>query len=231
MSRVKVSRKKLLQEPDEFLSLSQRAWLWLHGNRDRAALIGVGIVAVVLLVVGVRAYGDRARGQRAAAVSGAVSRYVDAAGSGPSAETLQELATLAERHAGSAEGILARFFQAGSLATSGDADGARRIFTELSTGAGDVGVLSRVALAYLELAHGEADAALASFRELLKVEGTGVPRAQIMAEIAAIHEKQGRPAEAQRAYRDLIAEHPDGSWAGPARQRLQLLGEPGAPTS
>ena len=37
MSRETISRKKLLQEPDEFLSLSQRVWLWVHENRQRRA--------------------------------------------------------------------------------------------------------------------------------------------------------------------------------------------------
>ena len=36
MARDKISRKKLLQEPDEFLSLSQRVWLWVHENQRAA---------------------------------------------------------------------------------------------------------------------------------------------------------------------------------------------------
>ena len=232
MSRMKRSQKKLLHEPDEFLSLSQRAWLWLHENRDRAALFGGAVAAVVLVVIGVKAYVERSHGQRAAAVSTAVAKYVQAGGAAP-AELRQELGTLADRYRGSVQGSVARFFQAGALGAAGDVDQARRIFTELASGSasGDIGVLSRVALAYLELARGGADTALTAFQELLKVQGAAVPRAQIMAEIAGIHEKQGRAADARRAYQELIAEYPEGSWAAAAKQRLRLLTERGASAS
>ena len=52
-----------------------------------------------------------------------------------------------------------------------------------------------------------------------------------MIEIAAIHEKQGRAAEARRVYQDLLAEHPDGSWAATVKDRLRILGERGPSAS
>ena len=45
MSQGKISRKKLLQEPDEFLSGSQKVWLWVHENKDKAGMIAGGIAA------------------------------------------------------------------------------------------------------------------------------------------------------------------------------------------
>ena len=76
MARVKISRKKLIQEPDEFLSLSQRVWLWVHDNRDKAGMIAGGVAAAVLLAVGVNAYLDRSSGQRSSAVAAAGARLV-----------------------------------------------------------------------------------------------------------------------------------------------------------
>ena len=46
-----------------------------------------------------------------------------------------------------------------------------------------------------------------------------------MLEIAAIHEKQGRAAEARRVYQDIIDEYPDGSWVAAAKGRLRILAE------
>ena len=65
MAKIKAARKKELQEPDEFLSLSQRVWVWLHENRDRAAMAAAGLAAVVLIAVGAKAYFERSRSQRA----------------------------------------------------------------------------------------------------------------------------------------------------------------------
>jgi len=228
MSQAKISRKKLLQEPDEFLSGSQQVWLWVHENRDKAAMIAGGIVAVILLGVGVKAYVERSSGQRSNAVAAAVARYTKAPGGAIPADLRQEFATLADRYTGSPEGAVARFFQAGALASSGETEKARQIYATLVTpGAqqGDLALLARQALAYLDLAGGSVDAALTSFQDLLKVQGGAVARAQIMLEIAAIHEKQGRTAEARRVYQEILAAHPDGAWGVTAKDRLRLLAE------
>ncbi|MHB8836848.1 MAG: tetratricopeptide repeat protein [Candidatus Methylomirabilia bacterium] len=228
MSRAQTSRKKLLQEPDEFLSGSQRLWLWVHENRDRAGMIAGGIGVAVLLAVGAKAYVDRSNTQRSTAVAAAVARYVQAPVGALPATLQHELATLADRYAGSPEGAVARYFQAGALAAAGEIEKARQVYTTLGTPGeqqGDLALLSRQALAYLDLAGGNVDAALKAFQDLLKAQGGAVARAQIMMEIAAIHEKQGRAAEALRVYKDIVAEHPDGSWVAAAKDRLRLLAE------
>jgi predicted negative regulator of RcsB-dependent stress response len=228
MSRETISRKKLLQEPDEFLSRSQQVWLWVHENRDRAALIGGGIAAAVLLAVGVKAYIEHAHDQRSTAVAAAVARYTKAPGGVAPADLRQELATLADRYSGSPEGAVARFFQAGAFAASGDTEKARQLYASLAssgTQQTDLALLARQSLAYLDLDGGKLDAALSSFSELIKAQGGPVARAQIMLEIAAIHEKQGRTADARRVYQELIAEHPDGSWTATAKERLRALAE------
>lgn len=228
MSREKISRKKLLQEPDEFLSLTQRVWLWIHQNREKTGMIAGGVAAAVLLAVGVKGYADRSDGQRSTAVAAAVARYTQTPAGAIPAELRQELAALADRYAGSPEGAVARFFQAGALAAAGESDQARQIYATLAAAAaqqGEIAALSRQALAYLDLAAGSVDAALSAFQDLLKVQGGAVARAQIMLEIATIHENRGRAAEARRVYQEILAEHPDGSWAVTAKDRLRLLAE------
>lgn len=225
MSREKILQKKLLNEPDEFHTLSQRVWIWVNEHRDRAGMIAGGITAAVLIGVGVKAYVERSKEQRSTAVAAAVARFTQAPPGAVAAELQHELAGLADRYAASPEGALAKFFHAGALARAGETDKARQIYAALTSQGqtGDnVAVLSRVALAYLDLTRG-AEGALPAFEELLKVQGTAVPRAQIMLEIAGIHQKQGRAAEARRVYQDLLAEHPEGSWATQAKERLSLL--------
>ncbi len=228
MSQEKVSRKKLLQEPDEFLSLSQHVWLWVHENRQTAGMILGGIVVAVLLVVGVKGYIERSHGQRSTAVAAAVARYAQAPAGVIPADLRQDLSILADRYAGSPEGAVARFFQAAALASAGETEKARGIYTTLAApGAqdADLALLARQSLAYLDLAGGKVDAALAAFQDLLKAQGGVVARAQVMLEIAAIHERKGRIAEARRVYQDILAEHPDGSWAATAKDRLRLIAE------
>jgi tetratricopeptide (TPR) repeat protein len=234
MSRETISRKKILQEPDEFLGLSHQVWLWVHENRDKAGMIAGGIAAAILLVVGVKSYIERSHRQRSTAVAAAVARYTQAPGGAIPADLRQELATLADRYAGSPEGAVARFFEAGALAAAGEKEKARQMYAALA-GLGaqqaDLALLARQSLAYLELASGALDPALTAFQDLLKSQGGAIARAQIMLEIAAIHEKKGRSAEARSVYQELLAEHPDGSWAATAKERLRVLAEMGPAAS
>lgn len=227
MSRDTISRKKLLQEPDEFLSLTQRVWLWVHQNPARTAAIAGGVVAVVLGGLLTQSLVERSREKRATAVAAAVAAVSQGGEGKAPADAARELAALATTYDGTPEGRLARYFEAGARVAAGETEPARQLYRTLAAlqDAGELATLSSVALAYLDLSQGRSDAARSAFEELLKRKDVAVPRAQIMMEIAAIHEKQGRAAEARRLYRDLVAEHPDGSWATQARERLRLLGD------
>ena len=227
------SRKKLLNEPDEFISTSQHVWLWVTGHRTRAAAIAGGVVGAILLAVAVKAFIDHSRQSRSESVSAAVTRYGNAADGKPRADLLPELSGLAKKYAGAPEGKVARFFEAGALDASGDTDKAREAYRELAAAkdAGELAPLAGVALAYLELAQGKDDAALASFKSLLEAKDAAIPRAQIMLEIATLHEKRGKTAEALEVYRELVASHPDGSWSAEVKERLRALAGSGPAAS
>jgi tetratricopeptide (TPR) repeat protein len=234
MATDKISRKKLLQEPDEFLSLSQRIWLWVHENQQKSGAIAGGIAALILLGVGVKAYTEHSHGRRATELAAAVARYTQSPGGAIPADLQHEFSALADRHAGSPEGAVARFFQGGAHAAAGEAEKARQVYTALAApgaATADLALLARQALAYLDLASGNTDAALAAFQQLLTQREGAVARAQIMLEIAGIHEKKGRAAEARRVYQEILADHADGSWAATAKERLRVLAELGPPAA
>ena len=219
------SRKKLLTEPDEFISTSQHAWQWVLEHRNRALAIVGAAVGAVLLVVIVKAFIESSHEKRSAAVSSAVARYGEAPAGRLPADLLPELAALARKHAGAPEGKVARFFEAGALAAGGELEKSRQAYQELSTAdkSGEIAPLAGVALAYMELAQGRDEAALTAFQGLLGTKDAAVPRAQLMMEIAALHEKRGKTAEALEAYREVTASHPDGSWAAEAKERVKAL--------
>lgn len=233
MSGYKQSRKQLLEEPDEFLSLSQKVWLWAHENQGRAAAIVGGVAAVLLIGILGREYVQRGRERRAAELARAVDRYLGFKDGAPvPADVPRQLEELAARESGSVDGAVARYFAAGALATQGEAAKAAGAFDQVARdpggkGGADLAPLARLAQGYLALAGGDADGALARFEELLKAPGTVVPRAQLKMEIAAILEKKGRTGEARDIYAEVEKSFPDGSFAAKAKERLRLLDERG----
>lgn len=227
------SRKKLLNEPDEFISASQHAWHWVSEHRTRAAAIAGGVVGAILVAIVAKSLVDSSHRSRDEAVSAAVTRYGKASGGTLPADLLPELSRLAQKHAGAPAGKVARFFEAGALAGGGEADKARGIYRGLAADAGvpELAPLAGVALAYLDLSEGKDEAALAAFQALLTGKDAAVPRAQLMMEVAALHERRGKTAEALEVYREVAAAHPDGSWAAEAKERVKALAGKGSAAS
>lgn len=225
MSQQQVSRKQLLKEPDEFISTSQHVWAWVNEHRSRAGAIAGAVVGAILVAVVAKALVEHSREKRDAAVSAAVARYAQAGEGTLPADLRGEFSELAKKYAGAPAGRVARYFEAGALSAAGDAEKARQAYQELATAKADAELapLSGVALAYLELSQGRDDAALAAFGALLEDKAAALPRAQILMEIAALHEKRGKTAAALEAYREVVAAHPDGAWAAEAKERVRAL--------
>jgi outer membrane protein assembly factor BamD (BamD/ComL family) len=59
MAKQKVTRKELLKKPDEFLSLSARAALFIRAHEKLFTSIGIGLAAVVVIYLGINAYLNR----------------------------------------------------------------------------------------------------------------------------------------------------------------------------
>ena len=71
----KVDRKKLLNEPDEFITFSDKAVRWIQANL-KIVLVGVGAVVVILsAVIGTRAYIDHREDTAANSLAPVMSNY------------------------------------------------------------------------------------------------------------------------------------------------------------
>jgi predicted negative regulator of RcsB-dependent stress response len=73
----KIDRKKLLKEPDEFLTISDRAVRWAK-THTRLLIVSVSsLLAAVLLVVGIQTYLNHRQAQGAQAFAQAFAYYAD----------------------------------------------------------------------------------------------------------------------------------------------------------
>jgi hypothetical protein len=228
MARVKISRKKLVQEPDEFLSLSQRVWLWVHDNQGRAAAIAGGAVGAVLLVVLVSSLVQSSRNARVEEVARVMDRYLAPKDGAPVPDVSRDFADLAQKYAGDTEGVLARYFLGAYHGAKGDYARAGEAFAEVGKNAPagtGLGTLARVAEGYVALARGESDRALEDFQKLVQDKGAVVPRAQLQMEIGALLEQKGRLADARRVYEEVSQANPDSTWHTKAKERLRAVTE------
>lgn len=74
----KIDRKKLLKEPDEFLTFSDRAVRWGKDHLRALAITGGALVLALALVLGIQAYLNYRQSQGSQALANAFGAYAEA---------------------------------------------------------------------------------------------------------------------------------------------------------
>jgi predicted negative regulator of RcsB-dependent stress response len=90
MAKTKVSRKELLKKPDEFLSLSTRAIIFVKEHSRLFSYIGIVAACLVLLFIGVRGYVRHIEKKGQATYSMAYHLLAENTGDKTDTEDLQE---------------------------------------------------------------------------------------------------------------------------------------------
>ena len=73
----KIDRKKLLKEPDEFLTISDQAVRWSRTHTRLLIISVASLLAVLILVVGIQTYLNHRQAQGAQALAQAFTYYAD----------------------------------------------------------------------------------------------------------------------------------------------------------
>lgn len=132
----KVDRKKLLKEPDEFLTLSSRVLRWSKVNLNKVLWGATALALIVAAVLGVKTYLDW-RGQRAAADLAPVMTGYSAVVDGKLDKTQMaklagELAKVTDNYGATPAGLQARLALGDLRLSLGQWDQAVKVFEALT---------------------------------------------------------------------------------------------------
>lgn len=212
-------------------------------NVRQIAFGAVGVVLVIALVAAVVAWRGRGRDQAGAllgqAMAVAQSQIAPAAtlpgtpqqvGTFPTEQARAEAALkafneVASRHAGTLDGTAAAYQAAGELLSAGKATEAEAAYAAISTQEGNAffGPLARLGRAQALLASGKTDDAVAILTDLSGARDGVLPVDGLLMELGRAQAKAGKTADARAAYKRVVDEFPDSTYAGDARQRMAAL--------
>jgi TolA-binding protein len=233
---------QLVATAREFLETNGRQMTWSVG-----AIIVVGVAVVGLLSYRTR---EQAKGQDLLAQATVVLNTAvvpvnaetkpgdapAAAGIGAkgtfSTETqklnaaVPKLRAAADAYPDTAAGIQARYHLAASLAALGQHKEAITQFDEVVRRAGTDSLFGRVAQlgkADAQLASGETDAAIATWKELAVKKDANLPQDAILMQLGRAYQAKGNAAEAKKTFTDIVDNHPDSPYVAEARKELESL--------
>lgn len=226
----KVDRKKLLKEPDEFLTLSARMVNWGKENSRLLILVGTAAIVVLGAVVGIQAYLSY-RNNTAAEALAAVFPHYQATLTGQAdpaqAKTAREgLEKVAQTYGASPSGQQARLALANLLLQTGDYEQSAKVFLDLSDDADLPAPILPLALMgvgqALEGSKKFTEAAEA-YASAAKAGGPALANSLALDQ-ARVLEAAGEKEAAVGIYRRLAGEGKDRNLALLAKLRLANLG-------
>ncbi|MGD8368128.1 MAG: tetratricopeptide repeat protein [Desulfobacterales bacterium] len=221
----KPSRKELLKEPDEFLSLSRRMLQFTVIHKKSITIAAAAFFVLLLAVAGFRYHmvrtEDRAFGQLREA-----SAIYEAASVGKSALEAQRSAAeaferLFARYGGKAAARIGRVIYADICYRAGDPKKAVELYTAALESFSEDPALSSLihsGLGYAWEASGDLEQAAASFRKV--AEGSdSIFRDDALFQLARISERMGKMAEGAKLYSTLPAEYPASLFSKIAKEK------------
>lgn len=226
----KIDRKKLLKEPDEFLTFSDRAVRWAKAHGRALGLSTGAVVLVLAVVLGIQAYLNYRQAQGAAALAQAFGAYAEAvmgqAEPAQAAQAITALEAVVRQYGATDAGLQASLALGGLHLRQGQYDAAEKVLLALTEEPGLPAELAPLAwrgLAqalegqkkYLEAAEAYQGAERVAGKRLGDL--CQLDRARVLA-------AAGQTAQAQEILRALAGQSQDLTVSQVARLRLVDLG-------
>jgi predicted negative regulator of RcsB-dependent stress response len=221
----KLSRKELLKEPDEFLSLSRRMLQFAVDHKKSITIAAAAFFGLLLAAAGFRYYTVRAE-DRAFAQLREASAIYEAASAGKSAQEAQRAAAAAfeklfDRYAGKAAARIGRVVYADICFRGGNPQKAVELYTQALDSFGEDPALSSLihsGLGYAWEASGNLENASASFQKV--AEGSdSIFKDDALFQLARINERMGKISEGAKLYSTLPEQYPGSLFVEIAKEK------------
>jgi TolA-binding protein len=216
---------------------------WFEANRQTVLYGGIAILLIGAGVAGTVAYrqmdAGRAGGMLAEAMSLAEAPVVPPsaaeAGKVPVQQpgtyptdrarleaALPKLMAVAEAYPVADAGIMARYRAASALVAIGKpADGIQRYREVVEKGRGVYQVMARLGIADAQLAGGQFDLAIASYKEAAALNSDDAPADGILMQLARAYRLAGKADEAKKTFKRVADEYPQSPYAPVAKRELE----------
>lgn len=226
MAKKVVSRKKLLKEPDRFISLSEKLVEFGRANL-KAILAGVGALIVLAVVVVVANQVSQRNERRASEmVETAMAKYT-AALQDTDPKTAYErikpdFEALFDQYGGKQAVKVARIVYGDICYNAGDADTAVAMYTQALADLGSADGLKTLILGDLGHAYQmkkDYPASIRYYRMILQNQANTL-KSDALFNLAGIYAATGEKEKSDAMYKQLLADFPGAPYAGLVREKI-----------
>lgn len=222
----KKTRKELLKEPDEFITLSSRMLGFMAANKKTIGYVCFGVLLVIVLFSGYIAYSGWQESQAAAQLAQALAKYERLraeSSQGPAVQAVAEdFKRILNDYGSRSNGAIARVHFANLCYETGDYQQAAALYQEsLARFDGDplMRVLLLKSLGYAHEGLKDYAAAAGYFEQALAAAQKDL-QDDVLFHLGDLYARQGESQKSTAAFNRLLSEHQDSIYANLARERL-----------
>ena len=219
----KISRKKLLKEPDEFITFTGKI-IQFAKTYQTYLLYGTGaLLLLVLIISGTRYYFGWKEQKAAASLGQAVSQYEKITSEkGDVAEVKNDFKEIVEKYSGYDGGKLARVIYANICFASGDFDTAIEHYTQAIEEFNDnpsIKPFIRNSIGYAYQAKKDYQAAANHFEKIIS-EPDALIKDEALFNLGEIYAKLGNTEKSQAAFNKILSDYTDSIYIEVVKERI-----------
>jgi tetratricopeptide (TPR) repeat protein len=222
----KITRKELLKEPDEFLTLSARALGWAARNRREINYAVTAVLAAALLASGYLYYTNRREAAAGVQFGEALAKYDRlAAGDKPKAarEVSADFRRVIDEYGGTSNGRMAALVYANLCYQAGDFSQAAELYKACLERFSDQPMIHfqiLKSLGYTYEGLKDPAAALPYFERALAVADKGL-QDDLLFQIGDLYARIGNKVKSDETFKRLLSEFADSPYANLVRTRVE----------
>lgn len=225
MAKISLARKKELNEPDEFINISNQFVQLIRENKEKTFGIIAAIVLIVAGITGYIFYSDYFAQKAFTALANDMAWYEGDAEKNTT-KSLKEIKTRSQaffkKYSGTVAGTLARAKYAGIYYAEGDYTSAIDLYKRLSKDLKADKALKNMALsglAYSYEALKQYDDAVKTFEEIVNSENA-LKKDDALFHLGLIHELQGNREKSREAFEKIVSYHTDSIYIEIAKEKI-----------
>ncbi|MGE5257228.1 MAG: tetratricopeptide repeat protein [Hyphomicrobiales bacterium] len=222
----KKTRKELLKEPDEFITLSSRVLGWVTRFKDEITYALLGVVVLAAVVSGYVYYSNRQEAAAASLLAQALAKLERLSAEKPRDKAVQEVSEnfrfIYNDYSGRANGSIARLIYANLCYETGDYQQAADLYrTSLPLFADQPLIHFQIlkSLGYTYEALQDAAAAVTYF-EQAQAAGERSLQDDVLFHLGELYAKLGQKDKSTETFKRILSDHPESVYANLVRQRV-----------
>jgi tetratricopeptide (TPR) repeat protein len=223
MVKKRITRKELLKEPDEFMTLTGRVIQFARKYKNPILYGTAALMVAVLAVSGIRYYRGWKENQASAALRQATARYES---SGAEKKDLpavkQEFQKVVDKYSNYHGGKMARLLYANLLYESGEYDPAienyRKALEDFSEYP-SLKTLIRSSIGYAYQGKKDFQAAAEQFEAMVS-DPDAYMKDEALFSLGILYAELGKPEKSREAFQKILSDYPDSSYTELVKERL-----------